>query len=114
MNWQGYLYRTTVRKALELAGRARKQSQHQTPLMGDSSAAKRPDAPLEATELQHKLTRALARLPARQAQVFVLARLEGLSHERIAEISGCTRETVRVHLHRAVRKLARQLREYLQ
>jgi len=59
------------------------------------------------------LARYLARLPKRQADVFVLSRIEGLRHNEIAEILGCSQKTVRVHLHRAVKQLARELGDYL-
>jgi RNA polymerase sigma-70 factor (ECF subfamily) len=65
------------------------------------------------SELQQKLAQGLARLPTRQAEVFVLARMEGLKAEEIAELLGCSRETVRVHLHRALKRLIRELGDYL-
>jgi len=68
---------------------------------------------LRVGELQQKLTAALARLPKRQADVFVLSRIEGLDHAAVAEILGCSRNSVRVCLHRAVRQLAREMSDYL-
>jgi RNA polymerase sigma-70 factor (ECF subfamily) len=72
-----------------------------------------PDGPLKTAELQQMLARHLARLPKRQAEVFVLSRIEGLKHNQIAEILGCSQKTVGVHLHRAVKQLARELSDYL-
>ena len=72
-----------------------------------------PDGPLRTAELQQILARHLVRLPKRQADVFVLSRIEGLKHNKIAEILGCSEKTVRVHLHRAVKQLARELGDYL-
>lgn len=113
VNWNAYLYRTTVRKALEHARQARAlpfvSEQPERPDGGP-----RPDGPLRTAELQQKLAQCLAKLPKRQADVFVLSRMEGYSHEQIAELLGCSRKTVSVHLHRAVKRLARQLREYLE
>jgi len=68
---------------------------------------------LQAEELQRKLVAALARLPRRQADAFVLARLEGLEAAAVGEILGCSEPTARVHLHRAMQRLARELRPYL-
>jgi RNA polymerase sigma-70 factor (ECF subfamily) len=68
---------------------------------------------LRADELQQKLAAALARLPRRQADAFVLSRLEGLEAAEIGKIMGCSEPTVRVHLHRAMLRLARELHEYL-
>ena len=115
VNWPAYLYRATVRKALELA-------QHRLVCSAPVRALKEtpngvttngPDGALQADELQQKLAAALARLPRRQADAFVLSRLEGLGAAEVGEIMGCSEPTVRVHLHRAVMRLARELHEYL-
>jgi len=110
-NWGAYLYRTTVRKAIEMAKQWRmeaivEQQEYPTPKEG-------PDGPLRTAELQQKLTVCLARLPKRQADVFVFARIEGLSYAKIAELLDCSQETVRVHLHRALKRLGRELSHYL-
>jgi RNA polymerase sigma-70 factor (ECF subfamily) len=111
-NWNAYLYRTTVRKAIESVKRSRiEQSLRQQTKYGTSTD--HPDGPLRTAELQQMLARHLARLPKRQADVFVLSRIEGLGAGEIAEILGCSQNTVRVHLHRAVKQLARELGDYL-
>ena len=111
-NWGAYLYRVTVRKALEVAKRRRARVPVR-PSGGDGESFDAdPDAGLRFDELQQKLTASLANLPKHQADVFVLSRIEGLSHPAIAEILGCTRNRVRVSLHRAVKRLAREMRAY--
>ncbi|UCC98763.1 MAG: sigma-70 family RNA polymerase sigma factor [Phycisphaerales bacterium] len=107
-NWDAYLYRATVRKAIELARRSRNESllKRQAP---PSAGSGRPDARLRVSEFQQKLAGRLAQLPKRQAEVFVLSKMENLKAERIAELLGCSRETVRVHLHRALKRLSREL-----
>ena len=111
-NWNAYLYRAAVRKSIEFAKQSRaEQSQRQQSKYGTSTD--HPDGPLRTAELQQMLARHLARLPKRQADVFVLSRIEGLEHNKIAEILGCSQNTVRVHLHRAVNRLARELGDYL-
>jgi RNA polymerase sigma-70 factor (ECF subfamily) len=111
-NWNAYLYRATVRSAIRAAkkyGTGRHIRQQ-----GEAPAnTSDPDENLRVTELQRKLTGYLAKLPKRQAQVFVLSRIEGLGNDKIAEILGCSQETVRVHLHRASKELARRLSDYL-
>ncbi len=110
-NWKAYLYRTTVRKAIEFAKQSRAE---RLPGQQPEYASKeKPDVPLRTTELQQKLAECLARFPKRQAEVFVLSRIEGLKAEKIAELLGCSQNTVRVHLHRAMKRLARELNGYL-
>ena len=111
-NWGAYLYRVTVRKAMELA----KSSKMEPPVeqhWENPTTRERPDDSLRTAELQQKLTVCLAGLPKRQADVFVFARIEGLRYEKIAQILGCSQETVRVHLHRALKRLAQELSDYL-
>jgi RNA polymerase sigma-70 factor (ECF subfamily) len=110
INWGAYLYRVTVRKAIEFA----KQSKME-PLVDPQqypAAGGRPDGPLRTAEMQQKLTACLGKLPKHQADVFVLLRIEGLGYEKVAEILGCSQGTVRVHLHRALKRLARELRDF--
>jgi RNA polymerase sigma-70 factor (ECF subfamily) len=110
-NWGAYLYRTTVRKAIALAKRSRAElvlERQPEPVTREN-----PDGALRAAELKQKLVDCLTRLPRRQADVFVLARIEGLEQRRIAEVLGCSPQTVRVHLHRALKRLARELSDYL-
>jgi RNA polymerase sigma-70 factor (family 1) len=111
-NWNAYLYRAAVRKAIEFAKQSRaEQSLQQQPEY--SIKTDNPDDSLQTAELQQMLARELTRLPKRQADVFALSRIEGLKHDKIAEILGCSENTVRVHLHRAVNRLARELGDYL-
>jgi len=110
-NWTAYLYRATVRKAIHLAKKSRTERLfEQKP---EHTSKEGPDESLRAAELQQKLAGCLARLPKRQTEVFVLSRMEGLKAEQIAELLGCSQETVRVHLHRAMKRLARELGDYL-
>jgi RNA polymerase sigma-70 factor (ECF subfamily) len=110
-NWGAYLHRTTVRKAIEFAKRSRAEQlverQPRNPVSNEG-----PDGRLRTAELKQKLVKCLARLPKRQADAFVLARIEGLEHNRVAEVLGCSQETVRVHLHRATKRLALELSDY--
>jgi RNA polymerase sigma-70 factor (ECF subfamily) len=133
VNWPAYLYRATVRKALEVA---QQRSVRHVPARASPSVSRAscprfeggtpstqetpygvttesPDGALRADELQQKLAATLARLPRHQADAFVLSRLEGLAAAEIGEIMGCSEQTVRVHLHRAMLRLARELHEYL-
>ena len=120
-NWPAYLYRATVRKALELARRracsvpvrAYLSSKWEEKITPDGVTTNEPDEAMQADELQQKLAAALARLPRRQADVFILSRIEKRQAAEIARLLGCSEPTVRVHLHRAVLKLAEELHEYL-
>jgi RNA polymerase sigma-70 factor (ECF subfamily) len=113
VNWGAYLYRVTVRKSLECAKRNRPHSVSDQ-RTEEHAPNELPDDAMRVEELQQKLAACLARLPERQAEVFVLSRIEGLKHEAVAEILGCSPATTRVQLHRAMKRLAQELRNYLQ
>jgi RNA polymerase sigma-70 factor (ECF subfamily) len=115
VNWTAYLYRATVRKALELA---RRRTVGSVPVRasGETPHGVTTNGPadvLQADELQQRLAAALSRLPARQAEAFVLSRLERLETAGVARQMGCSESTTRVHLHRALVRLAHELRDYL-
>jgi RNA polymerase sigma-70 factor (ECF subfamily) len=112
VNWPAYLYRTTVRTALESVRQSKAEQiaeQQHEHLPTDP----RPDWRLRAAELQQKLVACLAKLPKREADVFVLSRIEGLEYDRVAGLLACSKETVRVHLHRALKRLTREFHYYL-
>ena len=57
------------------------------------------------------LRRAIARLPGKERRVFVLKDIEGFKHEEIARVLGVPVATVRTLLHRAVRRLRKDMAE---
>ncbi len=111
--WNAYLYRAAVRKSLELARREKRMPVREPQDRADINQD-RPDGPMRTAELQQRIQQCLARLPRRQAEVFVLARIEKLPYPEIARVLDCCESTVKVHLHRAVKRLAGQLAEFLE
>ena len=108
--WSSYLYRTTIRKAIDNARSMRKRAVKEAEVnLGQSG---RVDERLITDEMTVKLRKGIAKLPEKQAQVFVMSRLEGLSYDQIASDLDCAASTVRVHHHRALRSLAKEFVEY--
>jgi RNA polymerase sigma-70 factor, ECF subfamily len=68
-----------------------------------------PVAELEAGQLAAAARRAIAALPERRRDVFVLAHLQGLSYRDVAEALGITRRTVANHMTLALRELREAL-----
>ena len=59
-----------------------------------------------------KLQQAIVRLPALYRTVYILAEIEGLSHQEIASILDLTVATAKTRLHRARLRLREALTEY--
>ena len=111
-NWRGYLYKVTVRKAIEFARKSKVIPL--TEWQKDCSKSQdQPDAAILTKELWQKVTDSLANLPEKQAEVFILSRIEGLEYKDIAKTMNCSEATIRVHLHRAMMRLAAELKNYL-
>lgn len=64
------------------------------------------------TELGLCLGRALAGLPPRQRRVFVLKDIEGFRHQEVGRMLGIPERTVRTLLHRAVKRLRKELASF--
>ena len=65
----------------------------------------RPDIAAESRETAGIIRTLAAELPEKQAEVFALRDIEGVSVTKISVILGCSENTVRVHLSRARLKL---------
>lgn len=107
----GYLHRAAINAALDLM-RARKRAQavgleDAEDLAED--AAQGPDRRSHSRQLASHLRGALARLSPRQAEVFTLRYLEGLSNLEISRSLGSSQTAIAVILHRARHRLQKEL-----
>jgi len=61
-------------------------------------------------DLKEKIECAIANLPSKQKEIFILKHLEGLKISEVAKIVGCREGTVKAHLFKALMNLRRQLK----
>ncbi len=73
-----------------------------------------PDEELQNSEAMSGLEAAVARLPARQREAFMLRTFEGLDVAGTAVAMGCSEGSVKTHYSRAVHSLREQLGEHWQ
>jgi RNA polymerase sigma-70 factor (ECF subfamily) len=68
----------------------------------------------DAKELSEAIQRAMLKLSKKETKAITLFGLEDLSQQQVAEIMGCSVQTVRWHVFRARQKLKVLLRKYLE
>ena len=103
--------RRTVRARVMswFTARLGEQEEHADPYESVPDTAVLPLEQLSIDESMRTLEQALARLPGRQQEAFMLRNFEGLSVSETARAMGCTEGSVKTHYSRAVHTLREQL-----
>ena len=83
-------------------------------LQGNPDRSPHPVEHLEADRIGGRVRAAVGELPTMQRLAFTLFHLQDMDIAETAQAMGCSRNAVKVHLHRARRKLAHRLAAELQ
>ena len=78
---------------------------------GNQSIPATPDASLQQSQVVALIEQAVARLPARQREAFLLRYWEGMDTTETAISMGCTEGSVKTHCSRAAHALAASLKK---
>lgn len=111
-----YLYRITRNLALN-ARRDRKAQQGRDERFGGAifgaGSRRNPERDFETESLRAEVEAAIADLPDRRREVFILARFHGLTHREIARTLGLSPQTVANHMSVALADLRKALSQHL-
>ena len=112
VNPESYLRRAAINAALDVI-RSR-QADQTVPLPEEASGLLPTQrSQTDASGLRQALTRAMAQLKPRPAEIFALRFIEGLSNRQIAQTLGISQVLVAVIVHRTRQQLRKQLRPFL-
>lgn len=111
-----YLYRITRNLALnahrDRTARRGREERGGAGLFGAGSS-RNPDRDLETASLRADVEAAIALLPKRRRDVFLLSRFHGLTHVEIAQTLGLSPQTVANHMSAALADLRNALSQHL-
>jgi RNA polymerase sigma-70 factor (ECF subfamily) len=107
-NWSAFLVSLATRRAMDCLRRRYRLRARCSPIDAVREPSGEADDPIhqaQANELMNRVRGGMAELPEKQAEVFWLSCLEGLSHQQIASEMQLPQGEVRVLLHRARTRL---------
>jgi len=111
-----YLYRITRNLAInarrDLQAQRIREERGGTELKGSLTVAN-PEQDTEAAELRREILAAIAELPVRRREVFMLSRFHGMSYDEIADAMELSPRTVANHMSAALADLRSLLRHHL-
>jgi RNA polymerase sigma-70 factor (ECF subfamily) len=111
-DWSSFLVSLATRRAMDRLRQRYRSGRRALPLNKVPEPASEVDGPMQqahANELMQRVREAMTELPEKQADVFWLSCLEGLSHRQIADLMEIPPGEVRVLLHRARTRLGTAL-----
>jgi len=115
-NFEGWLYRTTMKMSRDRLRRRKRQREDPLPDEPTTRYGVAADVEerVEQKELERVVQRALVKLPPEYREAVVLRDLEGRSYEEIAEVLGVPPGTVRSRIHRGREALRQLLRPWVE
>ncbi|MEZ5987562.1 MAG: RNA polymerase sigma factor [Planctomycetota bacterium] len=120
--WRPWLYRVTRNLCLDRirrwkhrprAFRELADEEDRDPVAPDHYSLP-PDQKVEAAEVQRDLEAAIADLPDKFREVFLLCEREGMSYEQVSSVLDIPLKTVSTRLYRARQRLLKALSKYLE
>ncbi len=107
-DWTSFLASLAIRRAMDRLRKRYRCERRFLPMECAPEPSSETEGPLQqarANELMERVREGMSELPEKQAEVFWLSCLEGLSHQQIADLMEVPVGEVRVLLHRARTRL---------
>jgi len=113
-NLPAYIFQIARRQVYNLHRDQRVRRENEAQLHDRELAAlpDRPDAGVDTEILQQMLDAWIDELPDRQREAITLSRMDGLSHDAIADVMDISPHTVNAHIVKAMKHLRSRLKEH--
>jgi len=112
-NFEGYLFTMARNQVFDGIKLIAKEATTKIELARGVQQVSGTDHPLIEKQYQELLLKAVDLLPPQQKQVFNLAKIEGLSHQAIAEQLHISRLTVKTHMAKALQSIRQNLERHV-
>ena len=114
---KSYLFKSVYHQCLNLLKHTRVQDKyrdffhHHLPLNEDGKEY--PLSSVIENEIGDILQKTIQQLPEQCRKIFIMSRIDGMQHEEIARELNVSMNTVRTQIHRALKKLRVELKDFL-
>ncbi|WP_073014228.1 RNA polymerase sigma factor [Roseibium suaedae] len=108
-NLAGYVHRTLSNTTLDHLRREKRRREIDAEvqdILSEGTYDISPERAVMAREMLEVVTEALNAMPERSRRIFLMNRIDGLSHRKIAALEGISEEAVYYHIRRVLERLA--------
>lgn len=112
-NFEGYLFTIARNLVFDFLKDIAKETTRKKDFVANVESAIAADQSLIEEQYNQLLQEALKQLPPQQKQIFRMARVEGLSHQAIAEQLNISRLTVKTHMAKALQTIRQNLQHHI-
>lgn len=113
LNFEGYLFTMTRNKVFDCIKDIARETAAKREFAYTVQYVNGTDYLLIEKQYQELLQEVVSQLPPQQKQIFRLARIEGLTHQAIAEQMNISRLTVKTHMAKALQTIRQNLLHHL-
>lgn len=108
---KSYLFRIGINLSTSILRHHSVKLRHQKEVVSinKDTTNESPEFVLEEKEFKQKLENAIASLPERQREVYLMNRIEGKTYREIAELSGVSVKAIEKLIHKALVKLRKEI-----